>query len=145
MPRRQIAKEELHQVAVLKASGASPTRISKATGLHHGTVKRLLESDAEVHALIEDAQHRIGAKFEALCERVLDSVNEEDLLKASLQQKSIAAATMLDKARLVRGQATNISLQQIFNLHVEARNPLNLREDEQAIQAPIIDLDPEED
>ena len=62
--------------------------------------------DPGVIADKEKIEERLADKFEQLTEAILDSISEDDLLKASLQQKSISAATMLDKARLIRGQST---------------------------------------
>ncbi|MFZ4858371.1 MAG: hypothetical protein ACOYL3_18435 [Desulfuromonadaceae bacterium] len=44
-----------------------------------------------------------------MAETILDSISDENLLKASLQQKAISSATMLDKSRLIKGQGQSTS------------------------------------
>lgn len=105
MQIKKIEKSEQRTVALLAANGASVNKISKQTGLHHNTVKKVLQQD-DIVALKTDIEGRLADKFELLAESILNSVSEDDLLKASLQQKSISAATMLDKSRLIRGQST---------------------------------------
>ena len=101
---------EKQQIATLAATGKSQRAIARATGRDPRTIVRVLKDPGvlEEKAKIED---RLATKFEQLAEAVLDSVSEDDLLKATLQQKTISAATMTDKARLLRGQTTsNIGL-----------------------------------
>lgn len=101
---------EKQQIAALAATGKSQRAIARATGRDNKTIARVLkEPDVlEAKGKIED---QLATRFERLAVAILDSVSEEDLSKASLQQKSISAATMTDKARLLRGQTTsNIGL-----------------------------------
>jgi phage-related minor tail protein len=56
---------------------------------------------------VADIHSRLADKFEQMSERILDAVCDADLEKASLQQKAISAGVMLDKSRLLRGQATS--------------------------------------
>ncbi|MBK5276251.1 MAG: hypothetical protein JJE30_14540 [Desulfuromonadales bacterium] len=46
-------------------------------------------------------EERHAGKFEQLSEAILDSVSKDDLLNATLQQKSISAGVMLDKSRVI--------------------------------------------
>lgn len=108
MAIKRIDRETQNSVALLAAHGASVTKISRETGLHHKTVKKVLQ-EPRVIATQAELEDRLASKFEQLAESILDSVSEDDLLKASLQQKSISAATMIDKARLVRGLSTQNS------------------------------------
>ncbi|WP_136526824.1 helix-turn-helix domain-containing protein [Geomonas ferrireducens] len=97
---------EKQEIAALAATGKSQRAIAKATGRAPKTIARVLkEPDVlDARAKIED---RLANRFEQLAVAVLDSVSEEDLAKASLQQKAISAATFTDKARLIRGQSTD--------------------------------------
>lgn len=90
----------------MAAQGWTVSKISRETKLHHRTVTRILQDPAIV-AEKENIEERLADKFEELTERILNSVCDADLEKASLQQKSISAATMLDKARLIRGRSTS--------------------------------------
>lgn len=60
-------------------------------------------------AVKEDIQQRLADKHERMAETILDSISDENLLKASLQQKAISSATMLDKSRLIKGQGQSTS------------------------------------
>ncbi len=92
-------------IATLAATGKTPYSIGKDIGRDIRTVQHALET-GEVQAMVSEAQERLGLKFQALSERILDSVTDTDLEKASLQQKTISAATMMDKARLALGLTT---------------------------------------
>lgn len=102
--RVDIAEKQI--IATLAATGKSQRAIARATGRDNKTVAKVLKENDVIasKAKIED---RLADKFEQLTEAILDSVSEDDLLRASLQQKSISAATMVDKARLIRGLSTS--------------------------------------
>lgn len=101
-----VTLEEKQTIAILSAKGRSNRSISREIGRSDVTVAAVLRKP-EIVDLKIDIQNRLATKFEQLAEAILNAVSEEDLLKASLQQKSISAATMVDKARLIRGQTTN--------------------------------------
>lgn len=119
MPVKKIDKTTQRTVALLSAHGDSVSKISRKTGLHHTSVKRVLQEPA---VIVDKAkmEERLASKFEQLAEAILDSVSEDDLLKASLQQKSISSATMLDKARLIRGQSSMNIAQILASAVIEA-------------------------
>lgn len=99
-----IDLEEKQQIAVLAAKGKSNRAIAKAVNRSDKTVAKVLK-DPDIIVVKKDMEERLASKFEILADAILDSVSHDDLLKASLQQKSISAATMVDKARLIRGQS----------------------------------------
>lgn len=101
---------ERQQISVLRAQGKSPHAIGKILGRSENTVKSALKRP-EVAAQVKDIQTRLADKFEAATERVLDAITDEDIQKAGLRDKSVAAGVLLDKSRLLRGQSTdNIGL-----------------------------------
>lgn len=93
------------EIAAHAAAGKSNREVARLSGVSDKTVAKVLR-DPEVMALVADNQERLAEKYEQLAEAVLDNVTYEDLEKANLQQKAIASATMLDKARLIRGTST---------------------------------------
>jgi hypothetical protein len=101
----RVDKEEKQHIAALAATGKSNRAIAKATGRDDKTVAKVLK-EPDAIAMKLEIEERLAGHFETLAEKILLSVSEDDLLKASLQQKSISAATMVDKARLIRGQST---------------------------------------
>jgi Helix-turn-helix domain len=105
MKTDRIDAQEKQKIAALAATGKSNRAIARATGRDNKTVAKVLK-EADVINMKANIEERLADKFEQLTESILDSISEDDLLKASLQQKSISAATLLDKSRLIRGQST---------------------------------------
>lgn len=150
MGKDRVNVEEKQQIALLAATGKSQRAIARAIGRDNKTVAKVLK-DPGVMAAKANIEERLADKFEQLTEAILDSVSEDDLLKASLQQKSISAATCLDKSRLLRGASTEIidlSIKGILaNIQASGvRGPDHLRdiEDAQAVKkAEAEETDPE--
>jgi hypothetical protein len=97
--------EEKAMIATLAATGKTPYSIGKEIDRDIRTIQAALKSE-EVQGMVVETQERLGLKYQAVAEKILDSITETDLEKASLQQKSISSATMLDKARLALGLTT---------------------------------------
>lgn len=96
---------EKTKIATLAAAGKTPYSIGKEIDRDIRTIRAALKSE-EVQAMVQETQERLGLKYQAVAEKILDSITDADLEKASLQQKSISSATMLDKARLALGLTT---------------------------------------
>jgi hypothetical protein len=96
---------EKAMIATLTATGKTPYSIGKEIDRDIRTIQAALESE-EVQTMVHETQERLGLKYQAVAEKILDSITDTDLEKASLQQKSISSATMLDKARLALGLTT---------------------------------------
>ena len=106
MKKESLTTEEKQQVSMLAAQGLSNNAIALRIGRSpHTTKKELAKPETQVQ--VQNIQDRLADKFEQLSERILDAVCDADLEKASLQQKAISAGVMLDKSRLLRGQATS--------------------------------------
>ncbi len=105
MRTKRVDAEEKQQIAILAAQGKSQRAIARATGRDNKTVAHVLR-DPTVIAMVDEGKERLARKYYQLAETILDNVTYEDLEKASLQQKAIASATMLDKARLITNQST---------------------------------------
>lgn len=110
-----VDKIEKRQIVTLAATGKSKLAIAKAMGRDPKTIRNVLKNP-DMMIVKADIEAKLACKFEELTSAILDSVTEDDLEKASLQQKAISAATMLDKARLIRGQST----QNVHSLHISA-------------------------
>ncbi len=106
----RLDANDRNAIALLAAEGKTPHAIGEIVGRDPKSVRKVLATP-EVMTQVADYQERLAEKFEQLTDRILDSVSDEDVAKASLQQKVISAATSLDKTRLLRGQSTsNVSL-----------------------------------
>lgn len=63
--------------------------------------------------------------FDALSMRLLSSLSEKKIAKTRVQEAVTSAAILIDKARLVRGQATGINVSVLLDLAKEIRSERN--------------------
>ena len=101
-----LLTEERQQVNILSAQGLTPNTIGLEIGRDRKTVLAHLQKPG-VPEQVQNIQDRLADKFEQMSERILDAVCDADLEKASLRDKAISSGVMLDKSRLLRGQATS--------------------------------------
>lgn len=102
--------------AALKAklAGQSYRQIAKVQGVHpetvHQSIAPLLKALPSAEQM-EEYRKRQSEVFDATAARIIASITDEDMTKASLQQKATSAAILTDKSRLVSNQSTqNISV-----------------------------------
>lgn len=95
-------------MALLAAHGASTTKISKQTGLHHNTVKKVLQEPSVV-ATRNDIERQLAALFSETAHRALKKISDEKLEKSSARDLGILAGVCVDKNRLITGQSTSNS------------------------------------
>jgi len=98
-----LSEEEKTQVMTLAADGWPPYRIGKHLKRSPHTIKKFLRQP-DVVKEVKDQRTALADKYEAKAERILDSISDEDLKRASLQQKSISSGVCLDKATQLRGE-----------------------------------------
>ncbi len=116
MALKKIDKTTQNNVAILAAQGASVTRISKQTGLHHNTVKKVLAEPAVI-ATREEIEGQLAALFSETAHRALKKISDDKLEKSSARDLGILAGVCVDKNRLITGQSTSnqaILLKAIF-------------------------------
>ncbi len=104
-PKDHVDVLEKQTIAALAAGGKSNRAIARATGRAPKTVARVLK-DPDVLDAKANIEDRLANRYEQIAIAALDSVSEDDLDRASFQQKIIGAATATDKARLLRGKST---------------------------------------
>lgn len=110
MALKKIDKTTQNNVAILAAHGASVTKISKQTGLHHNTVKKVLQ-EPTVIALKEGAEQQLADLFAETANRALKKITDEKLDAANAQQLGVLAGICTDKNRLLSNKSTdNVSL-----------------------------------
>ena len=105
MTREHLDTEEKAQITTMAADGQSPARIAKQVRRSHHTVKRFL-SEPETQRQVRDEKAVLAEIYRSKARRIVESISEEDIAKASLQQKSIASGVLLDKSLLLSGEAT---------------------------------------
>lgn len=98
MSKKPVTTEEKQHIAVLAANNRSVTAIARETGLHAQTVKKQLR---EPHTLemIEIASMYLAEKMLARADKIIDAITDEDIFKANLRDKAVAAGILQDKAR----------------------------------------------
>lgn len=110
MALKKIDKVTQNNVAILSAHGASITKISKQTGLHHSTVKKVLQ-EPTVIALKENAEQQLADLFAETANRALNKITDEKLESSNAQQLGVLAGICTDKNRLLSNKSTdNMSL-----------------------------------
>jgi hypothetical protein len=99
-------------VLKLKHPELSDAKIAKRVGCHPANVSKVLSRFLGDHSEEElrDFQENKANIFDALQLRQLKSITDEDIAKAPLLPRVTASAILEDKARTIRGQATQINV-----------------------------------
>ena len=108
-PERRAKNTPIAKLADLKAKnpGLSSRQLGKIVGISHTAVNTLFKRhNVDVEQLEQFREHRADL-LTLHQERVLASISEEDLKKASARDKAIVFGTLYDKERLERGQSTS--------------------------------------
>jgi hypothetical protein len=108
-PKPQLNEEEKRQIETLSAAGWSPHRIGKHLKRSRHTIVKHL-SQPGIAAKVQDEKSVLAEKCRAQAHRILDSINDTDISKASLQQKSISSGVLLDKSLLLTGDAPSVNI-----------------------------------
>ena len=123
-----MTAEEQTQAAALLASGMTANAVGLTMGRDPKTI-RTLAAKPGTAVMVADFTERFAGKLEATAERILDSISEIDIEKASLKDKAISSSIFFDKQRLARGQSTsNVSV--LFQISAECER--KCREDSDA-------------
>ena len=118
--RRRGKAAKIREMA-LKYPELPQTEIARRVGCSHQNVSAVLAqylADTSVDDL-RDYQQNQADVFDSLSHRLLLSVTPEKIAKAKVMEAITGAAILIDKARLVRGQATGINVNVLMDV-VEA-------------------------
>ena len=110
MTAPHLNDEEKVKIEVLAADGQSLKRIGKLVKRSPHTVQKHLEQP-EVQQRVENEKEELAKIYRAQARRILDSINDKDIEKASLQQKSISSGVLLDKSLLLAGDVPPIRVE----------------------------------
>jgi hypothetical protein len=105
-PRTPLTDEEKTRATTLHASGMSVYAVAKTLGRSPHTLAKFLRSPAVVRQ-VGIQREELALLFDGVGKQTLDAVSDEDVRKASLLQKMTSAAICVDKAAMLRGQATS--------------------------------------
>jgi len=109
----KLAHPELSDAKIAARVGCRPSNV-------HTVLSRFLgDHSAEDLKTFQESKAEI---FDALQMRTLMSITQEDIAKAPLLPRITGAAILEDKARVIRGQATQINVSVIADLVAAARD-----------------------
>ena len=120
-PKLPPTVEETETIVTLAASGMSKTKIAQTLGRSRGMVKNMME-EPEIQEKIGDEKSVMAKLYRDKARRVVDSINDVDIQKASLQQKSISSGVLLDKSLLLSGDLPQVSVTVLLDLVTAARD-----------------------
>jgi hypothetical protein len=126
-PKIPPTVEETETIVTLAASGMSTTKIAQNLGRSRGMVKNTMEKP-EIQQKIGDEKSVLAKIYRDKARRIVDSINDVDIEKASLQQKSISSGVLLDKSLLLAGDIPQISVTVLLDL-VQAAREIRREED----------------
>jgi hypothetical protein len=78
--------------------------------------------EPEIQEKIGDEKSVLAKLYRDKARRVVDSINDVDIQKASLQQKSISSGVLLDKSLLLSGDLPQVSVTVLLDLVTAARD-----------------------
>jgi hypothetical protein len=105
MAPKRVDKATQNNVALLAAHGASKTKISRQTGLHHKPVAKVLAEPSDV-ATVEQIEGELAEMFMDTSRRAICAISDDKLEKSSARDLGILAGVCIDKNRLIRGTST---------------------------------------
>ena len=120
-PKLPPTVEETETIVTLAASGMSKTKIAQTLGRSRGMVTNMME-EPEIQSKIGDEKSVMAKIYRDKARRVVDSINDVDIEKASLQQKSISSGVLLDKSLLLSGDLPQVSVTVLLDLVTAARD-----------------------
>jgi hypothetical protein len=123
-PKIPPTVEETETIVTLAASGMSQTKIAQTVGRSRGMVRNMME-EPKIQEKIEDEKTVLAKLYRDKARRVVDSINDIDIEKASLQQKSISSGVLLDKSLLLSGDLPQVSVTALLDLVQVVRDMRN--------------------
>jgi len=108
----------------LKHPELSHSDIAKRVGCTASNVTCVLKSFLGSHseAELRDYQENQAEVFDSVAMRLLSSISQDKIDKTPAVQAITGAAILIDKARLVRGQATGINVNVLLDVVDAIRN-----------------------
>jgi hypothetical protein len=111
--------------AILRIKGEHPTLNTREIGelaeCDHSHVVRVLARYGVEQGLVEKYKRGRADIFAGIQGRILDTITNDDIKKASLQQKVTAAGILYDKERLERGESTSNTISIVADIEAVRR------------------------
>jgi len=100
--RRKIGVAKRLVARAMKKAGHSFRQISEALDISVGALNYIVrEGGPECDTLAHEIEVRNASRHRILAEHILSSIDDEDIRRAPLKQKVIAAAILTDKAEMI--------------------------------------------
>lgn len=99
--KMKIDYPELSEAQIAKRVGCDPANV-------HRVLTRFLGNNSQSE--LANYQESKADIYDALQLRSLASITDDDLVNASVRDRAVAAGIWEDKARVIRGQATQINV-----------------------------------
>lgn len=120
--------QKVNVKAAIKArlAGQTYSQIAAAQGVDTSRIFRHIKPlmSAFPHAdQLHEYQEKQAEVFDAVATGIVSSISNQDLEKATLQQKVTSIGILTDKARLIRGQSTNNTMSVLLTRHVRDTPP----------------------
>lgn len=114
-------------IQTLQAKKFSQTQISKILNITPQYLSTLVHSDSVDINYTDSIREEIRkAVLKTIADMIVYSISEQDLQKASLQQKVTSAAILIEKYRLLEDKSTqNISVSQLISVKRELAKDSN--------------------
>jgi len=120
------------QVKILAAKAENPTlstrKIAKLTDTDHSTVSKALTRYGVDYGLVESYQMHRADILDAVQQRIISSITDDDIKKANLMQRLAAYGIAYDKMRIERGLSDSSSKPLVLiqvNGQVNVHNPVD--------------------
>lgn len=109
--RRYTDEDRAFALAALAANGGVVARTAKHLSIPEVTLRQWATGKRHPEAAqMSDAKKvSLAERFDAFAERVLRLTTDEDITTATLKDRFTAAGIAVDKARLLRGEPTEIT------------------------------------
>ncbi|MBI4822991.1 MAG: hypothetical protein HY805_02020 [Nitrospirae bacterium] len=130
----KILEERKDIVHALVESGKSYREVASTLGISIGSVHKIMhEPDELIFPLVEQLKKRLSARHYLLSDYILSRISELNMTYASLKDKVIASAILIDKARLIDDSFRGRGIKELEELKKENER-LNTQKDDKAIE-----------
>ena len=134
----QIEPISRDKAVELAATGAiTQSEAARLSGYSHQRISQLVR-DIKTNPDQKKFKEKKADILEALQGKIIDFISDEDIKKASLQQKIISTSVLQDKIEQIRGVATSLSDNQI---NVLINNVVNNYVVDNTTQPDIIEVE----
>ncbi|MBI4823665.1 MAG: helix-turn-helix domain-containing protein [Nitrospirae bacterium] len=102
---KKISKEKRLSARLMLLEGRSYREIASELQVSVGSIHNIVKETPEnLSPLISEIKKRTAIKYWLLSDHILSRISELNLTYATLKDKVIASAILMDKARLIEGE-----------------------------------------